>query len=222
MLFGVTDDRGSAPAGRIVGIPRRGDVVKEFGESIGRVEPNVLFDAEPVTIPGNDSEIVLVVGIALSPRRPHYFGKSFWKRTQGGTCETMNLLEVREQMLLGEDRRRKLTLLGFELRDCLEVAALTETGGNWMLVKRFDVSTVRLLLLDVAPILSTQQLTALLEIARFAGEANRRLDLISGDGRKMVNDFTRFINDTNALLGRIRERVVGVQKDLGTEFPELV
>jgi len=77
------------------------------------------FEASPqsIAIPGSTIEGIFVVRIPLSSFRPHMVSETgaFFRRGDGGAAERMNYYEVRDQMLLTNERLQRLVLLRLEL-----------------------------------------------------------------------------------------------------------
>jgi predicted HTH transcriptional regulator len=121
ILFGVKD-RGVAVAAledRITGIPIGGDLLKEFGDKIVAVQPEIYFEAVPqvLLLRTEPSRGVFVVYIPQSQRRPHMALPEgiYYRRSENGTAVPMTHYEVREQMMNTEDRKQKVNLLRLEL-----------------------------------------------------------------------------------------------------------
>jgi len=121
LIFGVVD-RALQVANiddRIVGIPLGSDLHKEFGEKLKSLEPEVHFESSPqaIELPQDRKRGVFVVRIPISPLRPHMItGEGvFYRRAAGGFTESMGVYEVRDLMLLTQERLRKATLLRLEL-----------------------------------------------------------------------------------------------------------
>jgi hypothetical protein len=119
IIFGVQDRMTphGDPLERIVGIPMTGEHRKEFGDKIQPIRPPLSFDAfpKPIEVTGKPGQGVFVVRVPLSPARPHEYGGIFYRRADAGKAEPMDVTQVRDQMLFGEERLRKLELLRTEI-----------------------------------------------------------------------------------------------------------
>jgi predicted HTH transcriptional regulator len=121
-LFGVADQQDSLSGeARLVGLKPQGDHLKELADVLGpEIDPPLDY------IPGNppvlcpSGNIVLVVRVPRSPRRPHAVKRpggtltEFWKREAGrigGMCRQ----EIEEQFGQYELRRSKARLFVLEL-----------------------------------------------------------------------------------------------------------
>jgi predicted HTH transcriptional regulator len=136
ILFGVKDRRTpvTAPEERITGIPIGGDLLKEFGNKIEAVQPEIYFEAVPQVrpLPTDLSTGVFVVSIPQNQRRPHMDLSNgvYYKRGEGGSAVAMSHYEVREQMMNTEDRKQKVNLLRLELAQYNEIA-MEKIFGPW-------------------------------------------------------------------------------------------
>src|SRR5205085_8555952 len=121
ILFGVVDRKKevNAPEERIVGIPLKDDLRKNFADKLTPIQRPIYFEATPtaITLPMDSTRGIFVVYIPKSPLRPHMDESKgvFYRRGEGGTAELMKFYEVQEQMMYTEERLRKLTLFRFEL-----------------------------------------------------------------------------------------------------------
>jgi hypothetical protein len=181
ILFGVQDRRVSvaAPEHRIVGIPVGGDLLKEFGNKIESIQPEVYFEAVPQVLkrPDDPSKGVFVIRVPKSPRRPHMLLTTgvYYRRGDGGSAVAMTHYEVRDQMMYTEDRMKKVTLLRLELMQYMEIAPLVQGQMTWAL-ERFDVSAFKVLLAEVCSLIPFNLLRKALNIPRQATIINRRLE----------------------------------------------
>ncbi len=102
ILFGVQDRKVpvAAPEHRIVGIPVGGDLLKEFGNKIENIQPEVYFEAVPQVLkrPDDPSKGVFVIRVPKSPRRPHMLLTTgvYYRRGDGGSAVAMTHYEVRD------------------------------------------------------------------------------------------------------------------------------
>jgi len=91
VLFGVQDRKitVTVPEDRITGIPIGGDLLKEFGNKIESIQPEVYFEAVPQVLkrPNDPSKGVLVIRVPKSPRRPHMLLTTgiYYRRGDGGS-----------------------------------------------------------------------------------------------------------------------------------------
>jgi len=185
ILFGVKD-RGIAVEAledRITGIPIGGDLLREFGNKIVAVQPEIYFEAVPRVLlkPTEPSKGVFVVYIPQSQRRPHMDLSNgvYHRRGEGGSAVAMSHYEVREQMMNTEDRKQKVTLLRLELAQYTEVAINAE-GGISYTNYRFDVSAFKVLLAEVCSLIPSNLLRTMLNVPLKASLMNRRLDRVHG------------------------------------------
>jgi hypothetical protein len=92
ILFGILDQKqsGNTTEERIKGIPCSGDMLKEFGDKLLGVQPEIHFTASstPIRLPETPDQGIFVVHIPRSPRRPHMDETShiFYRRGHGGAC----------------------------------------------------------------------------------------------------------------------------------------
>src|SRR5712692_5357459 len=181
VLFGVQDRKitVTVPEDRITGIPIGGDLLKEFGNKIESIQPEVYFEAVPQVLkrPNDPSKGVLVIRVPKSPRRPHMLLTTgiYYRRGDGGSAVAMTHYEVREQMMYTEDRMKKVTLLRLELMQYKEIAPLVQGQMTWAF-ERFDVSAFKVLLAEVCSLLPLNLLRKALNIPRQATIINRRLE----------------------------------------------
>ena len=105
----------------------------------------------------------------------------FYRRTGGGGAKPMSFYEVRDQMLLTEEHRRRLTLLRLELVDLRERATRIINGipRSYESFTRFDTRSWKLLVADVLVLLPADDLgmlRELLSISAAADEVNLQMD----------------------------------------------
>jgi len=180
ILFGVRDAKArvSTPISPIVGIPLS-DHRKELADKLTSIEPSLHFDtmSTPIPLPNNETRVVFVVHIPRSPFRPHMYEGTFLRRGSGGSAETMNIYEVREQMLNTEERMRKATLLQLELKTFRRQLDHLRSGNSIAVrgLVRFDVGTFKLLLADICPLLANDILADLVQIPVLASMVNEQV-----------------------------------------------
>ncbi len=209
ILFGVQDRRVvvASPEVRIVGIPIGGDLLKEFGEKVQSVQPEVYFEAVPqvLQLPHDASKGILVIRVPKSFRRPHMYltTGAYYRRGDGGSAVTMTHYEVKEQMMYTEDRMKKVTLLRMELAQYREVMMSLQHGGIPLpsTPYRFDISAFKVLLADVCSLLPSDLLRDLLRVPLMAGMINNRLEAVvsrresaSADGQNIYGELAEFYN----------------------------
>ena len=174
ILFGVQDRRVSVtnPEHRIVGIPVGGDFLKEFGNKIESIQPEVYFEAvlQVLRLPVDPSKGVLVIWVPMLLTTGVYY-----RRGDGGSAVAMTHYEVRDQIMYTEDRMKKVTLLRLELMQYKEIAPLVQGQMSWAL-ERFDVSAFKVLLAEVCSLIPLNLLRKALNIPRQATIINRRLE----------------------------------------------
>ncbi len=186
IIFGVQDRGIGKVEDRITGIPLGGDLLAEFSKKVSNVHPPIMFESipKPLPIPESDNGI-FVVRIEPSSLRPHMTSDTFYKRSLGGTAEPMTHNEIREQMIFGHERLRKLNLLRLELSQFLQDIDLIqemEDGTILLCLLRFDTRGFKQLVADVCglipptPAESTSIFRALMDIPRCAELVNKFLD----------------------------------------------
>ena len=176
IIFGVKD-KGDGEE-RIVGIDLKADLWKQFGDLIAVIDPNIRgFDAEHIPFEAGDRG-VWIVQLPVSPLRPHMLDGRFYKRTHGGTCVPMSAHEIRDQMILSEDRVRKLKMLRSVIADHVRRNEQigTKAKSAHKVEERFDASGLRTLVGELAGLLAADLLDVLLELASAAEDINRLLD----------------------------------------------
>lgn len=232
ILFGVKDRREAvgSPDERIVGIPLGDDLRKQFGDKLQAIQPEVHFDAAPraLPLPADATRGVFVVSVPLSPLRPHRAPDGiFYRRGDGGSAIAMSYYEVRDQMLITEERTRRAALLRLELRQYQRQAdtLLAFDTGVINSATRLDTSAFKMLLADVALLVppSSQILDQLLELAEAANMANLLLD----DARHPVlttGDATvpkRRLLEIQGRLNRVRDLARECDQYLGERLAAL-
>jgi hypothetical protein len=125
LVFGVSDEKKSLPAGRVVGIEVSIDFPGQFGDFPGSCEPPVGWEFRTPALPVDSGRVVHVVYIAQSWRAPHAVadgdGWVFPKRTSSGT-EPMSYSEVQQMFLGYYEKRLKLQLLKAEFAQLAEMS----------------------------------------------------------------------------------------------------
>lgn len=189
ILFGVKDRQVAAtsPEERITGIPLGGDLLKELGEKIEVIQPEIHFDGLPqaLSLPNDPSRGVFVVYIPQSQKRPHMVEDKYYRRGEHGAAIAMSHWEVREQMINTEDRMKKITLLRLELAQYKEIVVLMQHGDPQMPTGplddrpyRFDTSAFKVLLADVCGLLPSNLLRELLKVPLRASTINNRFERV--------------------------------------------
>jgi len=210
ILFGVKDRRVTVtvPEDRITGIPLGGDLLREFGQKIEAIQPEIYFEAVPqvLPLPLDPTKGVFVVSIPQSQRRPHMVEHIYYRRGEHGAAVAMSHSEVREQMMSTEDRIKKVTLLRLELAQYKEIATLMQFGDpslpSGSLAERpyrFDTSAFKVLLADTCSLLPSHLLRDLLKIPQMANTLNNRLERVvqghkTGDIQNMNRELPVFHN----------------------------
>jgi hypothetical protein len=155
ILFGILDRsiKVRSPDERIVGFPLGKDLLKQFGEKIQAIQPDVYFEASPAPIKLSDpAKGIFVVHIPTSLRRPHMVESTgaFYRRGQGGHAVQMGFYEVRDQMLYTEELRRKVTLLRLVIAQYLaQMEKMRYVAHNQGKV-RFDTRPFATILVDAS------------------------------------------------------------------------
>ena len=188
VVFGIKDRATGLDAQRrIVGIPMGGDLRKEFGDKLRGVAPELRFEAspKPITIPESTSHCVFVVRIPLSALRPQMVTETgaFYSRGDNGAAERMNYYQVRDLMLLTNERIR-LMLLRLELAMYRQICGMISTqmapGMRPILTNlSFDVAGLKALMSDAVSVLPADPslIRVLLQIPVQASSVNRVLDV---------------------------------------------
>src|SRR5260370_32759008 len=197
ILFGVQDRRVpvASPEHRIVGIPVGGDLLKEFGNKIESIQPEVYFEAVPQVLkrPDDPSKGVLVIRVSKSPRRPHMLLTTgvYYRRGDGGSAVAMTHYEVRDQMMYTEDRIQKVNLLRLELAQYMRIASYVDSEIPRTLY-RFDVSAFKVLLAEICGLIPSGLIRTMLKVHEDANLINKRLEDIRGqyDG-PIITDIQR-------------------------------
>ncbi len=147
IIFGVKDPKKHpqlTPEQRIIGIPKSGENLKEFGNKISNIHPNVHYIPRQshIDIPTDSTKGIFVVHVPLSPRRPHMVeGEGrFLIRGPGGSADHMPYYQVRDQMLYTEGRLQKVRLLRLVIKQYLEQRQMLLNQGDSMdnSLLRFD------------------------------------------------------------------------------------
>jgi Putative DNA-binding domain len=195
LIFGVRDRGATSGEGyeaRLVGIPIGEDHAKEFGQKIAGCIPAIHFATVPRPIPLESDPLrgIFVVRIPRSERRPHMEARQgiFYIRGDGGSARPMDYYEVRDQMILTEERLQQVRLLRLKLaqlrNQCREVKAL-DLEGLRMSYSRLETGAFEALLATITPLLIWDQdlPLQLLKIPTAAQAINRRLD------RYLIDDY---------------------------------
>lgn len=175
VIFGVRDRsvQVAKPENRVVGIPAAGDLLKEFGEKLKGIRLQPFFEAttRPISLPADACRALFAIHIPLSPRRPHEVDGTFYRRNEGGFNEPMDYHQVRDQMLLTEERLRKVSLLRLEIGQVRKQYEIATQSNTWH-VLRFDTTSLKQVIADVSAVLPTRLMQTLLEIPLQAGIVN--------------------------------------------------
>lgn len=230
IIFGVKDQKNTiegtdALEDRICGVPLGGELLKDFGEKIAVLQPNVHFEPIPqaIPIPDKNGKGVFVVYIPQSQRRPHmvFFegggGGIYYRRGEHGAAEPMTHNEVRDQMMYTEDRMKKVTLLRLELMQYKEIAPIVQSQMTWAL-DRFDVSAFKVLLAEVCSLIPSIFLRKALDIPRQATKINRRLEEIHGKNIANIDGgiVTDTLSDIRTFIALCDECEKALEKDFGS------
>lgn len=175
-VFGVTD-KGATPDERIVGIPLNGEEANHFGQVIGKVRPDVGFTF--TAIPLQNGNGLFIVHVRESQRRPHMnqWDCIFYQRGDGGNTKPMEYQQVRDLMLLEEDRRQKIALFIVKIAQFRAIAERISTFGESIqdCLDRFDTTFYDNLLVDVWGAFPTSILPQLMAISEAAQRINNAL-----------------------------------------------
>ncbi|MHB8645874.1 MAG: AlbA family DNA-binding domain-containing protein, partial [Thermomicrobiales bacterium] len=192
ILFGV-QDRGVPDLSlkeRISGIPLDRDLLKEFGDNVANIEPRIHFEGTsgPLRLRRGSTRGIYVIYVAESPFKPHMVLPShvFYRRSDSGTNEPMGQNEVREQMIFGEERQRKVNLLRLRLVSLRHVAEVLNKMPAHDLEKTFvrlDVDGLDSLFAEVWGLLvSVEAVDPFLSTFGAAKHVNRILDYATTPG----------------------------------------
>ncbi len=230
ILFGIRDRRQNVavPMDRIVGVPRRGDHLREFGNKLSAIQPEIHFEATPgLLTAARDSEVgIFVVYIPESDRRPHMVipPSVFYRRGDGGAAVEMDYYEVREQMIYGEDRRRKVLLLMAKIAQYCRLAEQLEKQSRaaHSFFDRFNATLFDSLLVDVWGRLPTDWLLQrLMSISETAHRIDNVLDLAAtaaSDGSQrgaMNNEPFLLESDARQIVWQGRECLQRLEQMFG-------
>jgi hypothetical protein len=183
IIFGVADPaKLTSASGRdqLVGIELNSRLQQEFGNIANAIDPPVRFSIIPRPIPldTDPQRGILVVRILRSPLRPHYAVGQFWRRGDGGQAAKMTYYEIRDQLLLSEERLRRVDTL----RTLLEVfqfqLAAIDPNRLHLLADRLNVALLNNLMPEVIGLMPKQSNAdhLLIEVAGFAAQVNMVLD----------------------------------------------
>jgi Putative DNA-binding domain len=204
IVFGVKDRAtGLRARDRIVGIPIGGDLRREFGDKLGGIQPEVYFDASPaiVPLPSATDRGVFIVRIPVSLRRPHQVTETgvFYRRGDGGAASPMSYYEVRDQLLLTEERGRKLDLLRLEVTMYRVISQMIRNKRPHPIQAafRFDVTSIKALLPDVIALLPSDSglIDRLVTLPVGAGIVNLFLDNASNPILTTFSHWTAYLEE---------------------------
>ncbi len=185
ILFGIRDRKidVNSPENRIVGISLDRDLVKEFGDQVQHIEPELHFQATPSPIRFRDDRTrgVFVVSVEESPLRPHMVLPEhvYYLRGDGGQNVRMRHHEVRHQVQVTDERQRKMMLFQVKVGQFRLLTKVMEDMGDGVgrSFDRFDTATFDLLLADICgQIPSDELLETLMYVSLLARRLNRALD----------------------------------------------
>lgn len=237
ILFGVIDRKREPSVDckdRIVGISLEHEPLKEFGDLIQCISPDIPFQAStsPIRLEQSKNRGVFVVQVYKSLTRPHMFDHKFWKRAEAGSTIPMDVTEIREQMLNTEERIRRLVILRHEIQQVqlVNMHIHRDRVGLRHTCYRFSAAeTAKVLMSDICFLLPTESKISanVLEIATIMVRYNlmldrldtveenrfRELQLELERERPRLNELTRAVEDElcqlqESLTGRKVERVV--------------
>jgi hypothetical protein len=236
ILFGIKDRREQvgSPDERIVGLSVGPDLRKQFGDKVHHIQPELHFDAVPqaVLLPSDSRRGVFVVRMQLSPLRPHRAPDGiFYRRGDGGTAIAMSYYEVRDQMLLTDERLRKVNLLRLDvalLRHVSDLIRRRPPPQRAILSSlRFDTSGFKSLVADVVAILPDESplLETLLTIPIQASVANQHLDTANDPSALVLSTRAQFLdaleNDLLSALSALDQLCISVEERLTEAFGPL-
>jgi hypothetical protein len=183
ILFGIADRKVNVTSqeDRILGIPLDRDLAKEFGDQMQHIQPELHFQASPAPIRLRHDETrgVFVVRIEESALRPHMVlpDHVFYRRADGGQNRKMGHDEVRSQMLLSDEVRRRMVLFRFKISQFRVLSRRMLEPGYRLDISfdRFDTNTFDLLLADICGFITEATLWELIELSEIAGRVNATL-----------------------------------------------
>jgi hypothetical protein len=187
LIFGVGDRKTDTehPEDRIVGITVGEDHAKEFGEKIRHVQPEIHFESVPRPIPLEDdcTRGIFVVHVPLSPRRPHMVADAgiFYARGDGGSSRPMTYFEIRDQMLLTEERLEQVRLFRLKIKQLMVQCGVLMLKDGMALrdhLGRLETDGFEGLLATICALIPADDATleSLLAVPTSAQEINRILD----------------------------------------------
>ena len=234
IVFGVRDRAtGVATRDRVVGIPLGADLRHEFGQKLVGILPEVHFETNPapIGIPGSSAGL-FVARIPVSALRPHMVSETgiFYRRGDGGAAEPMGYFHVRDQMLLTEERLRKVNLLRLDIAIQLQVSALIRESAPTrpiMVALRLDTSGFKSLVADVVTVLPAEPdlIQKLLAIPVQAAVANHYMELANNPVTFSLTGRDRLLESSEAsllvVLAALDEICNAAEKRLGEAFGPL-
>jgi hypothetical protein len=171
----------------IIGVPIDSELRKEFGEKLADIQPEIYFEATPkaLTLPADSERGAFVVHIPQRPRRPHMVESVgvFYQRGPGGSARSMSYVEVRDQMLITEERMRKVRLFRPQLAKYRELRELRMRQSRTIekALARFDISSYMPLLADIVVVMphDDRLLRDPLDLPNHVDQINRNLDFLN-------------------------------------------
>jgi schlafen family protein len=213
VLFGVVDRQsagGVSARERIVGIPLSGELRKELGNKLEPIAPHLRFDVDSVQLPDRPDRGILIARIPLSALRPHMFENVFYRRGDGGSAEKMRYFEVRDQMLLTQEKLQRGTLLRLELAMYRQVAGMIQSNmapdtRPISSFHRFDTVGLKTLVAATAGALPAEPafMRLLLMIPIQAAEMNNTMDRAQTPTIPMMNTQRTYYDVLSDLEGKL-------------------
>jgi len=227
-VFGIKNDKGLPAADRLVGLRATGDFPEQFGNYPSTCEPSVEWTFKNPAIPLLNGNVVHVVHVPSSPRRPHGILDDgrwwFCKRTNKGT-ETMSHAELRAAFSATREKVAKLHAIIAELqylRDrAQEVNAQASQSGPaawWRDVPAYEYSTIAALLPDVLELVSDCVIGWIPELRNAVrrAEEEREAALLLSGGWIAVGAYTtgarHVLNVADRLLPFLRKAETDVHR----------
>lgn len=178
IILGVSDDRERED--RLVGTDLSGDLRLHLNNLLKGIEPSLAtFDDEAIrfALAERSGEGVWVVQLPTSDLRPHILEGRFYKRTPGGSNESMGAHEVRDQMILRETQLKRLEMLSLAFGQMQRTHdEMGRTSHPESVAARFDTDSLGFLIGETAGLLPPNLMRKLLHARHLAGCANRRFD----------------------------------------------
>ena len=213
ILFGVRDRKPNTatPEDRLIGILVHGELLKQFGDKIATIQPEVYFEHVPhhLYLPNDASKGIFVIHIPRSQKRPHMVSTSgvYYRRGENGASIPMNHYEVRDQMMYTEDRLQKVNLLRLKIAQYQETIKEMQQAGLAVAqtLSRFDTGAFEIILADVCGLLPANLIHTLLRIPLQANIVNEYVKDTSSKPPIMNRDIHSVTMDRDGIMYNVGE-----------------